>query len=228
LTGDIANRLETNNDSSTGSVQSEREQKKTKTTNDAIGEKFGITLGLQKEKKISDGVEKGKVDFIFSSGSNKRSVVAIIEFGVDITQWWKKQHHILKYAQILPNGDKNYIFDKPILLIVVSVDTKDKLQKKRPLTDIDELSLIVEAIHANCTVPNEIEDNKQMVEETKLSVHTDKIFDNQEQCLARFGVFLCTPKSTKLLINWKIYTVMVLYMVTYVPITWCLVRTRVG
>ena len=107
---------------------------------------FGATsLEIEAEKQISGiggtGKVTGKFDFLISkkcndSGANesneaKKSVVMIVEFGMDHGKWWQKLSQALTYVDLLRAGDDvNYIIDQPMLLTVVTMkqscsDAKD-------------------------------------------------------------------------------------------------------
>ena len=107
---------------------------------------FGATsLKIEAEKNIrgigGTGKVTGKLDFLISkkcndSGANesnesKKSVVMIVEFGMDHGKWWQKLSQALTYVDLLRAGDDvNYIIDQPMLLTVVTMkqscsDAKD-------------------------------------------------------------------------------------------------------
>jgi hypothetical protein len=84
-------------------------------------------LVLKQQKRFQDG----QVDAIIYKNSNAndspKSVVSIIEFGLNNREWWKKVDQILMYVNKLQEDAKNkYVFDQPIILGVFTVDSIEK------------------------------------------------------------------------------------------------------
>jgi hypothetical protein len=95
------------------------------------------SLTLEKEKSVGGG--KGKIDFIISKRhgddhQSKKSVVMIMEFGLNHNIWWQKFGQILKYVELmLTEAESNYIIDQPVLLTVITVSTGSDTSNDNPV-----------------------------------------------------------------------------------------------
>ena len=101
------------------------------------------------EKEVKESGRKGKLDLIFhepitdstgKSNDNKKSIVAMFEFGFESENWWTKQDQLLDYASMFRrNLDNKYKFDRPVLLSVVTINKKDcnEFKEDTPIEDIN-------------------------------------------------------------------------------------------
>jgi hypothetical protein len=96
-------------------------------------------------KEVREEVRTGILDLMFheanNSSDNRKSIVAMFEFGFDDQNWWTKQDQLLDYASMIrKNLDKNYKLDEPVLLSVVTIN-KSKCNDFTKDTPIDKIHL---------------------------------------------------------------------------------------
>ena len=130
---------------------------------------------------------RGRMDFVVVTknvdADEKKSVVMIIEFGMEHKIWWQKMSQILTYVNILceaADKDNDITFDQPILLTVVTVNKDPK--KKNAFSTINEDEGSVG------------DDNAQDFQETDIQSNVTTDTQKKEKLGVRYGVFLCTPK----------------------------------
>lgn len=82
-------------------------------------------LQVRNEEFISSNADssKGYTDLLFHCGL---SAVAIFEFGLNNNLWWSKHGQNTRYAEVLLKNQKDFHFNKPILLVTVTIDPNDK------------------------------------------------------------------------------------------------------
>ena len=162
-----------------------------------VGDKRSVNqtenaLIFEREKYTSkDQNGAGRVDFIITkqssdvnnNNSTKKSIVAIVEVGTDSNNWWRKQHQILKYVTAIRAAtaeNSDFIFDQPILLVVMTV-TKDNNNNK------DSEGIKSQEIDETNKDLGEFDEQKSKIEMMDFGNDTISF---------RCGVFLCTPKET--------------------------------
>jgi hypothetical protein len=86
-----------------------------------VGNNDQLELQVDNEKYVkneNNGL-KGFTDILFS---HEGSIVAIYEFGLHNDSWWTKLMQNTKYAQAYFDTTNNYKFDKPILLVTITME----------------------------------------------------------------------------------------------------------
>jgi hypothetical protein len=120
------------------------------------------------------------------SNNTSPPVVAMFEFGIGNDIWWTKQDQILKYLQMLQvKNDERIQIGQPILISVITINAKESKvtdreveawsKKDSQLSDDDKISTLIK--------------NLEDVAAKRKSEKKDESF------VARFGVFLCIPKT---------------------------------
>ena len=179
------------------------------TQNDDDNEETLLTI--ESEKQIKGKNKSGKFDFIISkkhNEKNNKSVVMIMEFGIkrdkNLDIWWEKMDQVVQYVEMLcANTDKNYVFDQPILLTVVTVTSRNKTSNcgtisETTATDTTTSSVNESGAHDKNEANVNDTDQKQPSVDADHEIDTNATLNNNEEKLdVRFGVFLCTPRHDK-------------------------------
>ena len=141
----------------------------------------------------------------------KNSVVMLTDFGIGHDIWWKKMDQILRYVEILlcANKDSNCVFDQPILLTIVTVNTQSKRNETTASDDStasstnDDVTVADENDNDEANDVNIADQKEPTVDinrETDSNItssSTNATTGNvEEQLDVRFGVFLCTPRHS--------------------------------
>ena len=184
---------------------------------DGYGDGNGNSLLFEREVNTATGrVPKGSgfMDFVVSENNNdattnatKRSIVGIVEVGIEHDKWWRKTDQILKYVQSIRSSaeadNSRFSFDQPILLTVITVskngsddpvtvscgsakptdDVSDQTEKRKKATKNIEVTIA------------DFEVQRKKVEALYTIVTGSE--DRNTNVTVQFGVFLCSPKGSE-------------------------------
>ena len=131
----------------------------------------------------------------------------IMEFGIKrdkkLDVWWEKMDQVVQHVEMLcANTDKNYVFDQPILLTVVTVTSRNKTSKCATISETTATDTTTSSVNeSGAEDKNEANvndnDQKQTSVDADRETDTNATADNTEEKLdVRFGVFLCTPRQS--------------------------------
>lgn len=166
-----------------------------------IGESL---LSMECDKHIVNRswYEKGVVDFIFhekkkndaGTGTNSgSSIVAMLNFALEDNHWWAQQFRILKHLNMLrENQDENYKIDLPLLLTVVTIETRNSSMDNGVDQSIP-LPAITMSNNENYFEAN-LSDKEKFYANLKLCTGNQQEIE-QIPFKVRFAVFLCIPKG---------------------------------
>ena len=196
------------NDENEESKENNDENKESKENEEAL-------LTIESEKEIKGDNKTGFLDFVVSkkhtssekNEMNNKSVVMIMEFGIKRDKqpdiWWEKMDQVVQYVEMLcANTDKNYVFDQPILLTVVTVTSRNKTSNCGTISETTATDTTTSSVNeSGAEDKNEANvndnDQKQPSVDADREADTNATADNTEEKLdVRFGVFLCTPRQS--------------------------------
>lgn len=194
---------------------------------DGYGDETGNSLLFEREVNTATGrVPKGSgfMDFVVSEHNNntttnatKRSIVGIVEVGIEHAKWWRKTDQILKYVESIRSSaeadNSRFSFDQPILLTVITVskngsddpvtvscgsakptdDVSDQTKKRKKATKNIEVTIADfevqrKKVEALYTIVTGSEDRNTNVTGSE---------DRNTNVTVQFGVFLCSPKGSE-------------------------------
>jgi hypothetical protein len=136
------------------------------------------------ESRSVDDVKPSIKSDVKPSNNTSPPVVAMFVFGIGMEMWWTKQDQILNFLRTLQaRNDKRIKIGQPILTSVITVNTKESQVTDRNVTGWTEKD-------------PQLSDNEIITifdENLKEALKKPKIMDKSFG--ARFGVFLCIPKT---------------------------------
>ena len=186
----------------TNNIKAEIESRMNDNTLEGYEENDVNSLTVSSEQQVNGG--KGILDFVVLKKNGdkidktKRSVVMIVEFGINHNIWWKKMHQMLLYVKMLSeNTDENVVFDQPILLTVITVNQRDTKSEYSTINKASDTAKDFAAKRHNNSNMNDdtgrkVSDIHETEANTECSAENTGGGENLE---VRLGVFLCTPKD---------------------------------
>lgn len=135
----------------------------------------------------------------------KRSIVAIVYFGINHPKWWSMNENLLQYVSSIRTAEDNqchYIIDQPILLTIIAVS------KGTGYTEMSAQLNVSGETDATETFDQQIDNNFAPSKDRKKTISLTEYHklvkkftmlgdqNNIVNIKVRFGAFRCMPEDT--------------------------------